>query len=113
MLLIRARRVGRNIGGGIACLDELVLNQVMFDFFAADVSQHMAVDFDARRKRLTTFCFHFPAKRRVLNDVLLGVVQIVFGQDSANTGAPATVGLQICGNFWRLHWQNISQIQKL
>jgi hypothetical protein len=108
--LVRARRVGRNVGRSIARFDEFVLYEIMFDFFAADVDEHATIDLDTRRKRLSTFGFHFPAERRVLNDVLLGIGQIVFGQNSADTGAPATIGLQICGNFWLLHRQNISQI---
>ena len=37
VLLVRARRVGWDVGRGIARLDEFVLDQIMFDFFAADV----------------------------------------------------------------------------
>jgi hypothetical protein len=93
VLLVRARRIGRNVGGGIACFDEFVLDEITFDFFATDVGKHAAIDLDTRRKRLPTFRFHFPAKGRVLNDVFLGVGQIVFGKNRADTGAPATIGL--------------------
>ena len=110
VLLVGARRVGRDLGRGIAGFDEFVLDEIMLDFFAADVGEHVAVDLDTRRKRLPTFGFHFPAEGRVLNNVLLRVGHVVFGQDSADTGAPATIGFQICGNFWLLHRQNISQL---
>lgn len=93
MLLIGARCVCRDVGYRIACLDKLVVDQVAFDFLAADVGQHLSVDLDTWRKRLATLGFHFPAKRRVLNDVLLCVRQIVFGENSADTSAPATIGL--------------------
>ena len=78
VLLVRARRVGRDIGRSIACFDEFVLDEITFDFFAADVGKNAAIDLDTRRERLPTFGFHFPAERRVLNDVLLGVGQTVF-----------------------------------
>jgi len=78
VLLVRARRVGRDVGRSIARFDEFVLDEITFDFFAADVGKHAAIDLDTRRKRLPTFGFHFPAERRVLNDVLLGVGQTVF-----------------------------------
>ena len=93
VLLVRARRVGRDVGRSIARFDEFVLDEITFDFFAADVGKHAAIDLDTRRKRLPTFGFHFPAERRVLDDVLLGVGQIVFGKNGADTGAPATIGL--------------------
>src|SRR5262245_27267646 len=89
VLLVRAWRVGGNIGCRIARFDEFVLDEITFDFFAADVGKHLAVDYDTRRKRLPTLGFHFPAERRVLNNILLGVGQVVFGQNSANASAPA------------------------
>src|SRR5262245_7558417 len=91
--LVWTRRVSRNLCRGIARFDEFVLDEVTFDFFAADVRQHLAVDLDTRRKRLPAFGLHFPAERRVLNDVFLAVGQIVFGQNSANASAPATISL--------------------
>jgi hypothetical protein len=113
VLLVRAWRVGGDIGGSIACLDEFVLDEITFDLFAADVGKYVVVDYDTRRKRLPTLGFHFPAESRVLNNILLGVGQVVFGQNSANTGAPATIGFQIRGNFWLLHWRNISQVVRI
>ena len=92
VLLVGARRVGRDLGLGIARFDEFVFDEIVFDFFAADIGKHLAVDLDARRKRLPTLGFHFPPERGVLNNVLLGVGQVVFGQNSADTCAPATMG---------------------
>ena len=113
VLLVRACRVGGDIGRSIARFDKFVLDEIMFDFLAADVGEHVAVDYDTRRKRLPTFGFHFPAEGRVLNNIFLGVGQVVFGQNSANTGAPATIGFQICGNFGLLHRRNISQVVRI
>src|SRR4030095_4862329 len=81
VLLVRAWRVGRDVGRSIARFNDFVLDEITFDFFAADVGKHAAVDFDTRRKWLPTFGFHFPAERRVLNNVLLAVGQVVLGQN--------------------------------
>ena len=40
VLLVRARRVGRDVGRSIARFDEFVLDEITFDFFAADVGKH-------------------------------------------------------------------------
>src|SRR5213076_2678754 len=103
MLLVCARRVGRNIRCCLARLDEFIIDQVPFDFFAADVGEHLPIDLDTGRKRLSTLGLHFPAERRILDNVLFFVWKIVFGQHGAHTGAPATIGFQICDDFWRLH----------
>src|SRR5439155_15431813 len=57
----------------------------------------------------SAFRLHLPAKRRVLDDVLLRVRKIVFGENRAHPGAPATIGFQIGDNFRRLHRLNISR----
>src|SRR5207245_9791561 len=45
VLLIRARRVGRNVGGRSARFDELVVDEVMSELFAAHVGRHAALEF--------------------------------------------------------------------
>ena len=103
VLLGRTRRVGGDIGCGVAWPDELMVDQISFDFLATDIGQHLPVYFDTRRKWLTALGLHLPAERRILDNVLFCIWKIVFGQHGTDTGAPATIGLQICGNFWRLH----------
>ena len=87
-------------------LDELIVDQVILDFFAADIGEHFAVDLNTGRKGLATFRFHFPAKSRVLDDVFLGVRQIVFGEHGTNAGAPAAGGFQISSDLGRIHLWN-------
>jgi len=93
MLLGRARCVRRNVRRRVARLDNLIVDQILFDFVAADIREHVPVDFNTRRKRLSALRFHLPAKRGILNDVLFRVGEIVFGQNGAHTSAPAAIGL--------------------
>src|SRR5260370_5044984 len=104
VLLSGARSVERHIGLRFARLRNLVVDQISLDFFAAHVSQHLPIDLDAGRERLAAFAFHFPTEGRILNDVLLRVFQIVFGENSAHAGAPATISLEISGNLRCLHF---------
>jgi hypothetical protein len=48
VLLVRARSIRRDIRRSIARFDKFVLDEIMFDFFAADVGKHAAVDYDTR-----------------------------------------------------------------
>ncbi len=82
---ICARGIGGDIGGSVARLNNPFVDQIFLDFFAANIGQHLTVNFDAGRKRLTTLRFHLPAKSRILDDVLFRVGEIVFGQNGANT----------------------------
>jgi hypothetical protein len=93
VLLRRARRVRRNVRRRVARLDNLIVDQVLLDFVAAHIREHVPVDFNTGRKRLSAFRFHLPAKRGILDDVLLRVGEIVFGQNCAHTGAPAAISL--------------------
>jgi len=102
-LLGRTRRVGGDIGCGVARPDQFMIDQISFDFLATDIGQHLPVYFDTRRKWLTAFGLHLPAECRILDNVFFCIWKVVFGQHGADTGAPATIGLQVCGNFWRLH----------
>ena len=103
VLLGWTRRVGRNIGRSVAVSDQFMIDQILFDFLATDIGQHLPVYFDTGRKWLTALGLHLPAERRILDNVLFCIWKVLFGQHGADTGAPATIGLQICGNFWRLH----------
>ena len=59
---------------------------------------------------MATNGFHFPTERRILDDVLFRVREIVLGEYRANPVAPATAGLQIGSNLRRIHvFQNIAR----
>ncbi len=100
--------LSRHPGIGAARLHELVLDQVFLDFFAAHVREHLVVDLDTGRERLAALGFHFPAERRVLDDVFLGVLEIVFGEHGADAGAPAAGRFQVGSNLGRIHVREAS-----
>src|SRR5258708_25289436 len=77
VLFRRTSCVDRDLGGIGIRLDQLVLHQVLFHFFATDVGKHLAINLDARRKRLATFLFHLPTERRLLDDVLFLIRTVV------------------------------------
>src|SRR5213592_2029736 len=90
VLLGWTRRVGRNIGRSVAVSDQFMIDQILFDFLATDIGQHLPVYFDTGRKWLTALGLHLPAERRILDNVLFCIWKVVFGQHGADTGAPAT-----------------------
>jgi hypothetical protein len=81
MFFVRARGIGGNRDRCVIFRNEIFFQEISFHLVATDVRQHDAVDFHARRKGLTTLLFHFPTERRILNDILLGVRDVVFGKD--------------------------------
>ena len=74
-----------------------------FDFFAADVGQHVSVDLDAGAEHLAAFLDHFLALHRVVDDVPVFKRQVVFAHDGADSLAPTAGGLQIGDDFWLFH----------
>src|SRR4030095_10079166 len=103
---VRARRVERHVRLRLTRLNEIVVDKKFLILFAADIGKHFPVDFDAGRKWLTAFRFHLPTKCGVLDDVLFGVGQIVFGEHSANSSSPATICFQVSGDLGRIHLAN-------
>jgi len=84
-------------------MHQIFAHEVVFHFLAADIGEHLSIDFDAGRKRLTTLLLHFPPKRRVLDDVLLLIRQAILGQDCPDTSTPAAMGFQIGDNLRFIH----------
>src|SRR5438105_9073965 len=102
-----ARGVERNVGHCIARLHHSVLEQILLDFFAADIGQHFVVNLDAGRKWLATFCLHFPAKSRIRDDVLFGIGQTVLVKHSTNASAPAAIRFEVGGDLRFFHDTNL------
>ena len=94
------QRVAWFRGGFAVFADVLVLDEPFFHFFAADVGEHVAIDFDAGAEWLAAALLHFPAECGVFDDVLFFVGEPVFAHDDANALAPTTESFEINDNFW-------------
>ena len=103
VLFGRAWSIQWNIGWSGTGLSQMVGNEVMFHFFAADISEHDSVDFYAGRKWLTTLLFHFPSECRILYDVLFFVRQTVLFEHCPDTVAPAAGSFEIGHNLRFIH----------
>ena len=85
-------------GGFLGITDEAILEEILFEFFATDIGDHRAIDFDAGAEGLAAFLFHFPAESGVLDNVFFGVSEFVFFEDGADAVAPATLGFDVGGD---------------
>jgi hypothetical protein len=103
VLFRRARSIERNIARRSVKLHQVIADEIMFHFLATDIGEHDPFNFDARRKRLPTFLFHFPSKRRVLDNIFFFVRQAILCQDCPDTSAPAAMGFQIGDNLRIIH----------
>jgi hypothetical protein len=103
VLGIGAGGIGRRIGDRIRRLDDIVGQHPGFDLIAADIGQHVTVDFHAGGKGLAALLFHLPAEGGILDDVLFFKGKTVLAEDGADAFAPAAVGFQIGSNFGCFH----------
>ena len=100
---VRTRLVRRRIGFAIDWLHDALGQHVGFNFFAADVGEHVAIDLDTRAKHLAAFLDHLLALGGVVDDVAVFEGQIIFAHDGAHALAPAAGGFQISNNFRFVH----------
>ena len=100
---MRAGLVDRRVGRAIVLRDNVVGQHPGFHFLAADVREHVAIDFDARAEHLAALLDHFLALQGVVDNVAVLEGQVVFAQDGADTLAPAAGGFQISDDFWLVH----------
>ena len=98
-----ARLVGGGVGLDVVGGDDSLGEHVGFDFIAADVGKHGAIDFDAGAEHLTAFLDHFLALQGIVDDVAIFEGEIVFAHDGANSLAPSTGGFQVGTDFWIFH----------
>lgn len=95
--------VGRSVRRTIIGCNQLVREEVCFDFFAADVGKHFAIDFDAGTEHLTALFDHFLALSGIVDDVPVFIRKVILAHDSADTLAPAASGLEVSNDFRLLH----------
>ena len=95
--------IDRRVRRDVVLRHDVVREHPGFDFFAADVGQHLAVDLDAGAHHLAALLDHFLALQRVVDDVAVLEGQVVFAQHGADALAPAATRFQIGNNFWFAH----------
>jgi hypothetical protein len=100
---VGAGLVDRCVGRDVVLRHDIVGEHPGFDFFAADVGEHVAVDLDARAQHLAGLLNHFLALHRVVDDVAVFVGQVVFLQHGADALAPAAGRFQVSDDFWFAH----------
>jgi hypothetical protein len=101
--LVRARLIRWGVSGALICLHEIVGDEKSFDFLAADVRQHFAVDLDTGAEHLPAFFDHLLALGRIVDDVAIFVGQIVFAHDRADALAPTASRFQVSDYFRFIH----------
>ena len=100
---MRAGLVDRRVRHTVIGRDNFVGEHPSLDFLAADVGEHVAVDFNARAQHLAALLDHFLALQRIVDDVAVFVRQVVFFEHGADALAPAAGRFQIGNNFWLTH----------
>ena len=95
--------VDGRIGRAIVLRDDIIRQHPGFHFLAADVREHLAVDFHTRAKHLAAFLDHLLPLQRVVDDVAVFKGQVVFAHDGAHALAPAATRFQISNDFWLAH----------
>ena len=98
-----ARLVRGRIGFAIHRLDQTLGKHVNFDLLAADIGQHVAVDFDAWAEHLAALLNHLLALQGIVDNVAIFERQIVFAHDGADALAPAAGRFQVGNNFRFVH----------
>ena len=98
-----ARLVDWGVGLALVGINDIIRQQPGFDFFAADVGKHCAIDLDAGAEHLTAFFDHLLTLGRIVDNVAIFVRQVVFAQHGAHALAPATRWFQIGDNFRFIH----------
>jgi hypothetical protein len=92
VFLIGARGIEWDVGGFGCIAYNAILEHIGFYLLAADIGEHLAIYEDAGRERLPAQLLHLKAIVRVLNDVLLGVGEVIFFKNRAYATAPTTMG---------------------
>src|SRR5947208_1830259 len=100
---VSARLIGGSIGCALSRLNQTIGKQIGFDFLATDIGQHMAVDFHAGTEHLAALFDHLLTLHRVVDDVPIFILKVIFAHDGADTLAPATGWFEVSDDLWFIH----------
>ena len=103
MVMRVARPVGRRVGDDGGQLHQSRFEQVGFHFVPIAIGQHVSIDLNTRGKALPALFDHLRAEQRVVDDIAIFVIQIVFAHDGAHALAPAAGGFQVGSDGWCFH----------
>jgi hypothetical protein len=67
--MVGARGIDRYVNRRVVLRDQTTLREPAFEFLAADVCQHLSIDFNARGKLLAALLNHLQALARIVPDV--------------------------------------------
>jgi hypothetical protein len=101
--LVGAGLVGRRVRLDGVLGDQTFREHVGFDFLAADVGKHVAVDLDAGAHHLAALVDHFLTLQWIIDDVAVFEGQVVFAHDGADAVAPAATRFQVGDDFRFAH----------
>ena len=101
--MVGAWRINRNINGRVVLGRDLILDEPPLQFLAADICQHLSIDFYARRKLLAAFLDHFQTLARIIPNIPVFIREVILPQNGTDTLTPTAMRFQISDNDWFLH----------
>ena len=110
--MVGAWSVNWYINGRVVLRGNAALGKPPFQFFAANVRQHLAIDFDARRKLLAALLYHLHPLVRVIPDVPVLEREIILTQNGTDTLAPTAMRLEISDDFRIFHARSLQRRYK-
>jgi len=107
--MVGAWRVYRHIDRRVILGGDPAFDEPPFQFFAADVCQHLSIYFYAWGQFLAAFLDHFHALTGIIPDIPVLKREIVFAQNGTDTLAPAAMRFQVSYDFWFFHARSLQR----
>ena len=101
--MVGAWRINRYVNGRVVLRNDPVADHPRFQFFAADVCQHLSIYFYARGKFLAAFLNHLQALPRIIPDITILERKVIFPENGTDTLAPTAVRFEVRYNFRFFH----------
>jgi hypothetical protein len=107
--MVGAWRIDRYINGRMVLGLDLIFDEPSFQFLAADVCQHLSIDFYARGKFLAAFLNHLEALAWVVPDITILEREVVFTQNGTDALTPTAMRFQISNDFRFFHARSLQR----